>query len=90
MTSTTGKGKGKSNGKSSERLPKRDPVQGYCTAYIVLAGAMSCGLNALANGQHSDNGYRPFAYSLGVSIPLLVLLLGKIGVECPQNMYQSQ
>jgi hypothetical protein len=79
MASASTNGKGKGNGRATDKRTKRDPVQVYCTAYIVLAGAMSCGLNALANGQHSDNGYKPFAYLLGVTVPLLVLLLGKIG-----------
>jgi hypothetical protein len=79
MASANRNGKGKGNGKGTDKRTKRDPVQVYCTAYIVLAGAMSCGLNALANGQHSVDGYKPFAYLLGVTVPLLVLLLGKIG-----------
>jgi len=69
--------------KPKTRTRKPDDNLGrWCMAYVVLAAVMSMGLNAWANGQHAPAGTQWAAWGMGASIPVLVLLLGKVAGLC--------
>lgn len=53
-------------------------VKAWGTGYIVGSGLISCGLNALANGQHAPIHLTVPAYLLGTAIPAGCLALGKV------------
>lgn len=53
-------------------------VKAWGTGYIVGSGLISCGLNALANGQHAPVHLTIPAYLLGTAIPAGCLALGKV------------
>ena len=52
----------------------------WATGYVVLSVSASCGLNAYANTQHapSEPVALVLAGALGVLVPVLVLVLGKV------------
>jgi hypothetical protein len=57
--------------------PSAPAVGKWAHGYVALAGAASCGLNALANVQHAPAGYAIPAAALGIFVPVAVLLLGR-------------
>ncbi len=46
--------------------------------YVGLAVALSAVLNAVASGQHAQEGFTLLAYAVGALVPVLVLLLGQV------------
>ena len=55
-----------------------DNLEYIALAYVVGAVLASAALNALANGRHAEDDYRPFAWGLGIAVPLGVLALGRV------------
>ncbi len=54
-------------------------TQRWATAYVWVAGVSSMLLNAWAFAQHAQEGMQWTALPLGILVPFLVLVLGKIG-----------
>lgn len=65
--------------KRTPRPAPSAPLAGrYAHAYCIGAAAVSSGLNALANAQHSDGWMTLPAAALGVVIPIAVFLLFRV------------
>lgn len=79
----TGKPRKGKPAKQAESKPTKQSstlstVKAWSNGYVIGAGLISCGLNALANGQHAPAHLTIPAYLLGTAIPMGVLALGKV------------
>jgi hypothetical protein len=65
---------------SANRRPASEPASAaiWANTYVFLAVGLSCALNAHANVQHAPIGTLWLAAVLGVVVPILVLILGRV------------
>jgi hypothetical protein len=66
--------------RSADRAPASEPASAalWANTYVFLAVGLSCALNAHANTQHAPAGTLWLAAVLGVVVPVLVLILGRV------------